>query len=64
MFLRGKIYQAPVLEETMDSNNTADVSHQISPAVSRRQIFFYILSPHPDYRITVVFIELAVFGTE
>lgn len=56
-----EIDKSPILQKSMNSHNAAYISDKISPALSRRKIFFYIFPPHADDCISIIAIQLFTF---
>lgn len=48
----------------MNSNNQTDIPHQSSPAMRSRQMLFYVLEPHSNHRVSIVFIQLGIANSK
>ena len=51
------VYEAPLFKESVHTHNRADISCQISPASSDRQIFYWIQTICVDHEISVVLVN-------
>lgn len=59
-----EIDESPIFKEAMNSNNGAYISHQVASAMGRGEMFFYILSPHANHRVAIVFIKSTILFVE
>lgn len=60
MFSGGEVDQTPILEETMNSDDAANVTHQSSTTVGCWKVFLYILSPHDYHWVSIEFVQPGV----
>lgn len=44
--------------------DAADISHECPATVCSRKVFLYILPPHTDHRVAVIFIQFGVASGE
>lgn len=58
--LRSRTYliidQTPLLKESVHPHNRADISSQISPAGSDRQIFYRVETVCIDHKVSIIFV--------
>ena len=56
-----EVDDAPVLQERVDSYNTADITRKVFTANGRWQVFLWVFSPHWYHEVSVKFVKKGCF---
>lgn len=64
MLFGWKVDDSPVLQKGVDPDDRADIPWEVSPAHRWRQIFFGILAPHGNHKVSIKFVQGGCFPEE